>query len=201
MRKDFFEIVMKNILCVIIMLFSTKTMQAQQAVPASAVDLGLSVKWASCNVGATRPEGLGNYYAWGETSPKRYYSLTNSRTYKKDIGDDIAGTQYDAAHVAWGSRWRMPRKSEIVELCRNCTWTPTTMNGVRGNKVTGPNGNSIFIPNSGFMSEAQLYNPNSYGYYWCSTPRNIYGAWSMTIGTNHQREERWEGLTIRAVYE
>ena len=104
------------------------------------VDLGLSVKWATCNVGATTPEGYGNYYAWGETKPKSTYDWS---TYKYCNGDRYSMTKYctnseygivdnkttlelsdDAAHVNWGGSWRMPTKAEQDEL-NNCTWTWT----------------------------------------------------------------------------
>lgn len=164
------------------------------------VDLGLSVKWASCNLGATRPEGIGKFYAWGETSPKGSYSSFNCRTYKKEIGDDIAGTQYDAARVNWGGKWRMPTASEIKELVTKCTFVQTQLNGAHGMKFTGPNGNSIFLPYSGYKSDSEIYNVYSYGYYWSSTSRNIYSARSFTIGhTNDSRDERCDGLTIRPV--
>ena len=117
------------------------------------VDLGLSVKWATCNVGATTPEGYGAYYAWGETKEKSSYTWD---TYKygssmydiQDLGD-IKGTAYDAAYVNWGSNWRMPSDSEIGELNSKCTFKAYTENGVDGFLITGPNGNSIFCPTAG----------------------------------------------------
>lgn len=129
-----------------------------------AVDLGLSVKWASCNVGANSPENYGAYYRWGEI---KEYNI-NSGEYKyfqpKDLGDDgyyygpecwhnivsnISGTSYDVAHVKWGRGWRMPTKDEVNELCEICSWQWTTINGINGYKVTGPNGNFIFLPAAG----------------------------------------------------
>lgn len=117
-----------------------------------AVDLGLSVLWASCNVGATSPEELGDLYAWGETETKNKFNLdnylyydSNSESYM-DIGMDIKGTDYDVAHVKWGNRWRMPTLNEFKELKSNCEWKWSNFNGVNGYIVTGKNGNSIFIP-------------------------------------------------------
>ena len=131
------------------------------------VDLGLSVYWASCNLGAEKPEEYGEYYAWGETKPKSSYTEDNysyynaSTTLYTDIGSEISGTQYDAATVNLGSDWRMPTKDEMQEMVDKCSWEWTQINGVNGYKVTGPNGNSIFLPAAGFnysiLSGSSLY--------------------------------------------
>lgn len=146
-----------------------------------AVDLGLSVKWASCNVGATKPEEYGDYFAWGETNPKEVYDLETYKYVKiiatdefvrceyEDLGN-ISGTQYDAASVNWGGSWRMPTQAEQEELLDNCTWTWTTQNGVNGMEVTGPNGNSIFLPAAGYCLGSSFDSVGSYGCYWSSTP-------------------------------
>ena len=114
------------------------------------VDLGLSsgLKWATCNVGADSPEDYGNYYAWGETETKAEYTEDNSVTYGQQLNDISGNAQYDAAAANWGGSWRMPTRDEIKELMYNCSWTPETQNGVDGFKVTGNNGNYIFIPAS-----------------------------------------------------
>lgn len=134
------------------------------------VDLGLSVKWATCNVGASKPEDYGNYYAWGETSPKAEYAWVNSITYGEQMSDISGNAQYDAATANWGGSWRLPTKAELEELNNKCTWNWTTQNGVNGYKVTGPNGNSIFLPAAGFRGESSLYHAGGNGYYWSSTP-------------------------------
>jgi hypothetical protein len=137
-----------------------------------AVDLGLSVKWASCNVGATSPEAYGDYLAWGEISPKNSYTKDNSLTYGKII-DDISGNpQYDAATANWGGSWRMPTKAELEALLNDCTWTWTSLNGVNGMEVTGPNGNSIFLPAAGYRDGSSYHNVGSGGDYWSSTPND-----------------------------
>ena len=154
-----------------------------------AVDLGLSVKWACCNVGASVPEGYGGYYAWGETEEKSNYTETTYK-YIRDldgdgyyydddanwinIGSNISGTSYDVAHVKWGGSWRMPTKDEIKELCNKCSWEWTTVNGVSGQKVTGPNGNSIFLPAAGYRLGTEVYYRGSYGHYWSGTPDEDY---------------------------
>ena len=135
------------------------------------VDLGLSVKWATCNVGATAPEEYGNYYAWGEATLKTNYSSDNSKTYGKQMNDISGNAQYDAARANWGGSWRMPTKSEYNELLNNCTWTWTTQNGVKGYKVTSKvNSNYIFLPVAGCRGGSSLRNAGSYGGYWSSTP-------------------------------
>lgn len=124
----------------------------------AVVDLGLSVYWCSCNVGAESPEEYGDYYAWGETKPKSSYTLKNYSYYNDetkvytDIGENISGTEYDAATVNLGSDWRMPTRDEMLELIENCTWEWTQINSINGYKVTGINGNSIFIPAAGMYN-------------------------------------------------
>ncbi|MBQ6800618.1 MAG: hypothetical protein IJP08_05875 [Bacteroidaceae bacterium] len=154
---------------------SFKTEKSDEPTPGEAIDLGLSVKWASHNVGASSPEGYGGYYAWGETEEKSSYywgdyKYCNNSTGDFDyIGSNISGTQYDVAHVKWGGSWRMPTRDEIKELVNKCTWKWTSLNGVNGQLVTGPNGNSIFLPAAGDRRGTDLHNRGSYGYYWSAT--------------------------------
>jgi hypothetical protein len=150
------------------------------------VDLGLSVKWATCNVGASKPEDYGDYFAWGETRPKPTY---NGSTYKWCRGDGDNLTKYctksyygtvdnktqlelsdDAARANWGGSWRMPTHDELTELMVKCTWTWTTQNDVKGYKVTSKtNGRSIFLPAAGYCYGSSLLYAGSYGYYWSSS--------------------------------
>lgn len=135
-----------------------------------AVDLGLSVYWASCNLGASKPEEKGNAYAWGETWTKDTYTQENYQYYNNntqsyvDIGSEISGTGFDAARVNLGGEWRMPTYDDMKELYDNCTWTWSQINGVNGYRVTGSNGNSIFIP----FFEDNLYQ-NVCGELWCGS--------------------------------
>lgn len=191
------------------------------------VDLGLSVKWATCNVGANKPEDYGNYYAWGETSTKSSYTEDNSKTFGKNLvftedgknmilslGDN---SQYDAARANWGGTWRLPTDKELVELMNKCTWTWTTQNGVKGYKVTGPNGNSIFLPAAGFREGASLHGTGEYGCYWSSKPffyRDDLDAMWLDDQTYYAYElyfddgevyvnfdDRYYGLSVRPVSE
>lgn len=186
------------------------------------VDLGLSVKWATCNVGATSPEELGGYYAWGETDEKDEYLWS---TYKWCNGSYDSQTKYctnsyhgtvdnktvldpedDVAHVKWGGSWRMPTKAEQDELRNNCTWTWTTQNGVNGYKVTGPNGNSIFLPAAGCRDGTNLKYSGSNGYYWSSSlgEGGNYVAYSLYFNSGYydwNNYYRYYGLSVRPVSE
>lgn len=155
------------------------------------VDLGLSVKWATCNVGATSPEEYGDYYAWGETEQKENYvwstykfcngsssTLTkyNTKTSCGTVDDKIVlDPEDDAAHIHWGGSWRMPTDAEWSELRNNCTWTWTTQNGVNGRLVTsnkeGYTDKSIFLPAAGYRQYYRLYDAGSHGFYWSSSLR------------------------------
>ena len=131
------------------------------------VDLGLSVKWATCNVGTTKPEGYGDYFAWGETRSKSYY---NSSSYSYYDNPTTLPLSADAARANWGGQWRMPTIDEFEELRSKCTWTWTTQNGVNGYKVTSnSNGNYIFLPAAGYRDLGSLYGAGDYGYYWSSS--------------------------------
>ena len=170
------------------------------------VDLGLpsGVKWATCNVGATTPEGYGNYYAWGETTTKSSYVYSNSVTYNQEIRDFSGNVTYDAARANWGGTWRMPTKAEIVELRKNCTCTWTTQNGVNGYKVTGPNGNSIFLPAAGEYSGSSRNYVGEFGDYWSSTPyeSGTYYACDLGFsiyGLGEGGYYRYYGRTVRPV--
>ena len=173
------------------------------------VDLGLSVKWATCNVGANSPEDYGDYYAWGETLTKSSYYIENCETWEKEIGD-IGGTSRDVAYVKWGGSWRMPTRAEFDELCNsdNCTWTWTwtTQGGHEGYKVTSrKNGNSIFLPAAGGRYETSLNRAGQDGRYWSSTPggsdtQNAYGL-GFNGGGHRTGWARGLGLTVRPVAE
>ncbi len=170
------------------------------------VDLGLSVKWATCNVGANKPEEYGDYFAWGETSTKSSYTSDNSKTYGKTMNDISGNSSYDAATANWGGSWRMPTRAEMQELKDRCTWTWTTQNGVNGYKVKGPNGNSIFLPAVGYRGGSSLNYVGGYGSYWCSTPdeSSSYGACILCFySSDHVMYDyfRYDGRSVRPVLE
>lgn len=171
------------------------SVEEDEITPGQEVDLGLSVNWGGWNVGASSPEQYGGYYAWGETEEKSDYDWD---TYKyrfdsdgdgywdygefTNIGSNISGTQYDVARQKWGGSWRMPTKAEFDELTSKCAWTWITYKGVNGYKVTGPNGNSIFLPAAGCRSGSSLGGGGSYGLYWSATLYEGNGggsAWSL----------------------
>ena len=191
-----------------------------------AVDLGLpsGLKWASCNVGATTPEDYGDYYAWGETTPKYDYSWT---TYKYAYNDDRTLFKYcnkakykygdigfidnktvlepedDAAHANWGGKWRMPTYAEWTELLENCTWTWTRQNGILGYQVASKtNGNSIFLP-----AARGYYGTNFAGHggdYWSSSLYEYRpnSAWEFNFDSGYvgwDNSHRSNGKSVRPV--
>ena len=147
------------------------------------VDLGLSVRWASCNVGASSPSDYGNYYAWGETTTKSSYTGGNSKTRGVSPGDISGNPSYDAATANWGSGWRMPTRAEFEELVDKCTWEWTSRGGHDGYEVTGPNGKSIFLPAAGWRNGTSLGYAGDYGNYWSSTPLGVstQGAYDLSF--------------------
>ena len=170
------------------------------------VDLGLSVKWATCNVGASRPEDYGNYYAWGEIQPKSEYTKENSLTYGKDIGNISGNSRYDVARAQWGSSWRLPTKSEIQELIDKCNWEWTTEGGHKGYRVTGPNGKSIFLPFAGYRNGTSVRYQGSYGYYWSGTLHEGYSFFAYCLSFDFgsvlwSRSSRKNGHSVRPVSE
>ncbi|MBR5324567.1 MAG: hypothetical protein IKV14_07125 [Muribaculaceae bacterium] len=191
------------------------------------VDLGLSVKWASCNVGANSHEEYGYNFSWGEFQNREDFSYYNEYVSLDVFGDfsyDIwkynTDSKYgtvdnkttlelkdDAAHHNWGGNWRMPTKAEQDELrnSSNCTWTWTTQNGVKGYKVTSKkNGNSIFLPAAGYRSNSDLSNAGCNGYYWSSSlnTSDSLSAYYLSFNSgivDWSYRYRCEGLSVRAV--
>ncbi len=184
------------------------------------VDLGLpsGTKWATCNIGASTPEGFGLYFAWGET--KGYEGTTSHSfeldTYKYYNSDSEIYTKYcsnnsngpvddkmtldksdDAASANWGGKWRMPTLEEAEELCNKCHWLRTTKNGVKGCLVTGPSGNSIFLPEAGRRRSGDSFWEDVCRY-WTSTRVNDKDAASFDVG-HEQDYVRDGGLPVRAV--
>ena len=194
--------------------------ESQKEILEYSVDLGLpsGTLWADRNVGADSPEAYGDYFAWGETEPKSTYYW---RTYKWCRGSYTTMTKYctqssygtvdnkttldledDAAYVNMGAEWRMPTDDELYELYSKCTWTWTTQNGTKGYKVTGPNGNSIFLPAAGYRYDRINYAGYS-GYYWsASLYKSASGAaWGLYFSTMIRTDDdgRFYGRAVRAV--
>lgn len=169
------------------------------------VDLGLSVKWATFNIGANAPEGYGHCFAWGEKQTKSNCYEDNSVTFAKNIGDISGDLQYDAARAILGGFWRIPTKAEFRELVDKCDWVWTTINGRNGYKITSRvNGNSIFLPAAGSQYCYDFVNRNARGYYWTSTPDEQIQDWSYSLCFQDDLIEmspcgRWGGCCIRPV--
>ena len=186
------------------------------------VDLGLpsGTLWATMNVGAKSPENYGGYYAWGETAQKYSY---NWGTYKWCEGDYNTQTKYctsssygtvdnktileffdDVANAQWGGDWRMPTKEEQDELRNECTWDRVTKNSVKGFTVTGPNGNSIFLPAAGYSSGPGLQGKDSFGFYWSRNLDSDYSvnAYCLYFGSSYVNSDDYSrdfGFSIRPV--
>lgn len=166
------------------------------------VDLGLSVKWATCNVGASSPEEYGDYYAWGETTTKSSYYESNSKTYGHDMGSIASNPSYDAARANRGGNWRMPTEEEMLELINRCTWTWATKNGHYGYEVTGPNKKSIFLPAAGTLYGESLDFAGESGYYWSATPDDSQGACGLYFNSGSHYVNwhiRSRGFPVRPV--
>ncbi len=211
------------------------------------VDLGLpsGTLWATCNIGAEKPIDNGDYFAWGEVTPKEVYNWT---TYKWCVYDTIPAyenelgiwvdqqinmyfTKYntdaslgrngfvdnktvldsidDAAAVNWGGKWRMPTYDQIYELNNKCTWEWQTGTNADGDhvayyKVTGPSGNSIYLPAAGYRNGSSLRNEGSNGFYWSSslsesTPNYAYYLYFYEGHWYWDNDYRYRGLSVRPV--
>lgn len=194
-----------------------------------AVDLGLSVKWATCNLGAEKAEDFGDYYAWGETETKSEYTWINYKF--QTSGDNSANVKYykyitnssygpvdnktvlepedDVAHVKLGGKWRMPTDAEWTELRTKCTWTWVKNyngSGINGKLVTATNGNSIFLPAAGSRLDTNLYDAGSYGNYWSSSlstdgPNDAWRVIFNSGDVSRSSYDRCYGLSVRPVTE
>ena len=192
----------------------TVTVTPKTETPAAAVDLGLpsGTKWASYNLGATRPEDYGGYYAWGELEKKDSYSWStylhcDGEDYScYELPNDISGTVYDIVKMKWGGSWRMPTVDDFYELSKNCQIEWVSRSGTKGCLITGPNGNSIFLPASGWVDGETKKNVNEYGLFWtpCLIDYNTDYGKSLggsldEIGVGGAIGDRYAGYSIRPV--
>lgn len=144
--------------------------EAKPLTGGSYVDMGLASRtlWASCNVGASLPEEYGWYVSWGETAEKERYSTADYTLVSSGNTWDLTDG-YDVACVTLGDKWRMPTQTELEELF-TCTWSWEKRNGVQGVRITGPNGNAIFLPAATFKDDSRTApTESSYGSYWGRT--------------------------------
>jgi hypothetical protein len=170
---------------------------------AEAVDLGLSVKWASWNVGATKPEEYGAYFGWADPTGLKT-SQSNNDYPSANPPQNICGTEYDAAHVHWGGSWRLPTREEQLELVNNCEWTRASINGIQGYWVAG-NGNRIFLPAGGGRAGTSINYRGSGADFWSGNLSiNTDEAYYMWFYGGRQAVEdlpRNMGFSIRPVTE
>lgn len=189
-----------------------------------AIDLGLSVKWASRNVGATYASDYGGYYAWGETEEKSNYDFSTYKLYDmeaKKFTKYCTLEEYgfvdnrvtldkadDVAAVKLGGGWRMPTSQEMYELVTKCTWTECSYRGVSGFLAKGPNGNTIFIPKNGIKSQSSNANQGTAVNLWTSSlyagnEKEYYAMVMTSVGldifANSRVSARVGGCGVRAV--
>lgn len=176
------------------------------------VDLGLpsGLKWATTNVGAASPYEVGEYFSWGELKSKDRYGMDNCPTYGVPMEDFSGDAGHDVAAFAWGSTWKMPTETEVRELKDNCTWEWIMQdNGVWGSVATGPNGNQVFFPSGGFMTESNVDFADAEAAYWTSSPDNNehdagYATFFYVYNNNFCNVgwmSRYVGLLVRPVSE
>jgi len=196
--------------------------------PHEYVDLGLSVKWATCNIGASEPEGYGEYFAWGEIEQKEEYASNNYKFSNRNWptvtkytstphsryrdNKSILEPEDDTASVKWGDSWRLPTIEEWDELLTNCKWKRAKLNGVCGyiatSKKKGYKDKSIFLPAAGYHFNNSSYNNvhSDGGYYWSSSlyiafPENAHYLYLTTDHKFATHDDRFKGLSIRPVTE
>ncbi|MCQ2135843.1 MAG: DUF1566 domain-containing protein [Bacteroidales bacterium] len=204
-------------------LANTTYIETKTPVAGNAVDLGLSVKWADINIGASDPDDYGDYFAWGETAPKASYNLSTYKyfdsfhpAYTKYVTKDTFGkidnksvleSSDDAASALWGGSWRMPTRDEFKELISNCTWTWKTYDSVMGYEVrsnkAGYTDRVIFLPTAGLRGiDGVIYG--SEGKYWSSTLETVNntGAYLLDFSSSSKTTAsyyRLNGGSIRPV--
>lgn len=168
------------------------------------VDLGLSVKWATCNVGGTASTDYGDYFMWGDIHANMSCSKKTCPTWGREMKGIAGRAAYDAARAQWGEPWRMPVKAEIDELIEKCETRRTIINGIAGLKIIGPNGNSIFLPATDHRPQASSRDIGVRGGYWTATPyeNDVQGVHGFGVSSGYINRDwyaRYYGHSIRAV--
>lgn len=217
---------MKKILFFLVSLFMSFNVIGQKTEEVGGhkvVDLGLSVKWATCNVGANKPTEYGDYFAWGEVKAKKVYDWKNYAycegdakslnkycllpAYGSTDGAKVLASSDDAATANWGAEWRMPTADEFNELMKKCKvkWMPNYRNsGIPGYKVTAKNGNFIFLPAAGFYRLQRQEEAGKSGHYATSSlyEKANDNAYSVIIDAARMEgsfDNRYFGLPVRPV--
>lgn len=176
----------------------------------SAVDLGLSVKWANLNLDlsneskvASAPEEFGGYYGWADVTGE--LTISDVDYYPSaEVPEMISGTEYDICRAQLGDDWRLPTKEECQELIDNCTFIETQINGINGHKVVGKTGNWIFLPWAGYRYGQNNFHDNQYGYYWTGTLNEKVSKFAYYLNVYSGRYAmanniRYNGCSVRAV--
>lgn len=172
-----------------------------------AVDLGLSVKWAAVNVdleqydyAATSPEAYGGYYGWADPTGTKT-SLDENDYPSANPPMEISGTEYDLITQHWGAPWRLPKQAELEELRSKCSWEWATLNGTAGYKVTGPNGNNIFLPAAGWRYGTEIKNTGTHGFYWSGSRIDAFYVYDLGFNNKYfwNATYRYNGFTLRGV--
>lgn len=187
----------------------TKSFRTADFVPTEgdSIDMGLSVKWCSHNVGTSSPDGWGDFFAWGETAPKDSYTSENY-SYSSEY-PAVLPLDRDAANASLGGSWRMPTRAEVEELVdpSNTIYDSGSYNGVRGIMFySNKNGNRVFFPASGFVDGTMHYEQSTAGYYRTAS-RDV--SWNDTIGLTFNTDlwcgvsstNREQGYSVRGVCE
>ena len=178
-----------------------------------AIDLGLSVLWADCNVGANRNNPIGDLYGWGDSTGEKKTQMVSDYVIK--VGGlyqktplNISGSEYDIAMAQWGKKWKMPNREQWKELITKCIWTLERYNETEGYRVEGVNGNSIFLPMTGIREGNEITN-NNIGCYWTSELINYDSSFAYYYYFDKEknndiistRQKVYLGLAVRPICE
>lgn len=171
-----------------------------------AVDMGLSVRWASCNVGAETPAEVGGYYAWGDSQEHATFGWRDAKSYNRKYPTTLT-EDVDIATITMGEGWRMPTEEEFLELIEKCEWREAERDGCYGFEIVAPNDNTIFLPAAGYKHDTTLYHDGWEALYWSASAvaDNDNKRAKALQANNHERSlqehYRYYGAQVRAVRE